>query len=128
MTLWLRATDCSFLKTEAEADPLALRLVQRLLELALSKQGSGELAGVLLEEIASALRADQAAICEAMPEWQVRWHHARRGARPLGDQLPRSLLSEVLDREAGVSQPPTGNRTWTGSPACITTARCCWPA
>src|SRR5262249_42182228 len=60
----------------------------------------------LLEEIGSALHADQAAILEAQPEWQARWSHVRRGARPLGTNLPRSLLGEVLDRTAGAVQAP----------------------
>ncbi len=103
---WLRAADCTLLQAEAEADPLALRLVQRLLELSLTQQGGDDTARTLLEEIASAVRADQAVIAEASPEWQARWHFNRRGTRPAGEQLPRALLSEVLDREAGVSQPP----------------------
>src|SRR5262245_10978603 len=106
-TLWLRASDCPLLQADADAsDPLALRLVQRLLEIGLALAGSAELARSMLEEVAGALRADQAAVVEASPDWQVRWQHARRGARALGDALPRTLLGEVLDREAGAAHPP----------------------
>ncbi len=104
--IWLRASECPLLQTEADADAQGLRLVQRLLEIALTRHGSDELARVLLEEIGLALRADQAVVCEATPEWKARWQFTRRGARPASDALPRSLLSEVLDREAGVAQPP----------------------
>lgn len=82
-----------------------LRLLQRLLELSLNKQSSENLPDLLLEEIGSALRADGAAIVEAMPAWQVRWQFLRRGAKKFGN-LPAPLLSEVLDREAGAAVPP----------------------
>jgi Nif-specific regulatory protein len=113
--IWLKAVDCPLLQPDADgADPLALRLVQRLLEFALAQQSSADFARTLLEEIGSALRADQAAVLEAVPEWLMRWQFVRRGARPLGEALPRSLLGEVLDREAGVSQPPLN-----GAPALV---------
>src|SRR5205823_214477 len=114
-TTWLRALDCPLLQLSAEdADPQALRLVQRLLELGLAQQSSDELARTFLEEAGGALRADQAAVLEARPQWEVRWQYLRRGVRPLGDALPRTLLGEVLDREAGAAQPPAG-----GSPAIL---------
>jgi Nif-specific regulatory protein len=107
--LWLRAADCPLLQTEATgADPLALRLVQRLLELALCRQGNSDLMPVLLEEIASALRADMTAVVEPTPQWQSVWQYVRRGVRAAG--LPGPLLSEVLDRVSGVSQPPGANQ------------------
>jgi Nif-specific regulatory protein len=84
------------------------RLIQRLLELALYKHGSDELAKILLEEIASALRADQATIWEALPEAKARWSHARRGGRP--DRVAPALLSEVLHREAGMNSAPAVNQ------------------
>ena len=49
----------------------------------------------LLEEIAGALRADQAAVLEATPEWKARWQHSSRGVRPVGDNLPRALFGEA---------------------------------
>jgi transcriptional regulator with GAF, ATPase, and Fis domain len=102
---WLRAVDCPLLQPGAEgAEPLGQRLVQRLLELALPAFGSDESAKSLLEEIGAALRADQATIWEAFPEWKPRWSHLRRGARP--ESAP-PLLGEVLDRAAGVSAPPS---------------------
>ncbi|HEV3262660.1 MAG TPA: sigma 54-interacting transcriptional regulator [Gemmataceae bacterium] len=112
-TAWLRALDCPLLQLSADdADPLSLRLVQRLLELGLAQQGCDDLARTFLEEAGGALRADQAALLEARPAWEVRWQYLRRGARPLGEALPRTLLGEVLDRQAGAAQPPAG-----GSPA-----------
>lgn len=105
-TLWLRASDCPLLQTDAEgADPLGLRLLQRLLELSLMKQGSDDLPSILLEEVGAALRADGSAIVEAMPQWQVRWQFLRRGGKKFGN-LPMPLLGEVLDRQAGAAQPP----------------------
>src|SRR5262245_8015613 len=112
--LWLRAADCPLLQFDADADPSSLRLLQRLLEIALVQQSSDDLARSLLEEAAGVLRADCAAVLDRPPAWQVRWQYLRRGARPLGDTLPRTLPGEVLDREAGVSQPPTG-----GAPAVL---------
>jgi transcriptional regulator with GAF, ATPase, and Fis domain len=106
---WLRAAECPLLQPNAEAvDPAGQRLIQRLLELALCKQGSDDLAKLLLEEIASALRADQATIWEALPEAKARWSHLRRGGRP--DRVPQALLGDVLNREAGMSSGPAANQ------------------
>ena len=108
--LWLRAADCPLLQMEATgADPLALRLVQRLLELALSRQANSDLLPVLLEEIGSALRADQAAIVEPAPNWRAVWQYQRRAVRAVSS-FPAPLLGEVLDRVAGVSQPAGANQ------------------
>ncbi len=102
---WLRAVDCPLLQPNAEdVDPLGQRLVQRLLELALLKQGSDELAKALLEEIAAALRAEQATVWEAQPEPKPRWSFLRHGGKP--DPIARSVLAEVLDRAAGMSAGP----------------------
>jgi transcriptional regulator with GAF, ATPase, and Fis domain len=107
-SLWLRPADCPLLQPDAEnVDPVALRLVQRLLEIPLTRQGSEALARAALEEIAGAVRAEQATILEAMPEWQPRWVHGRRAARGAADNWPRTLLGEVLDREAGAAVAPT---------------------
>jgi Nif-specific regulatory protein len=112
---WLRAVDCPLLQPAGEeVDPVALRLVQNLLELALMRQTSDEVAQALLQEIASALRADHAGVWEAVPPWEVRWQYARPGVRTNLDALPRPLLNEVLDRQAGVVQPPG-----TGLPAVL---------
>ncbi len=54
---WLRAVDCSLLQPSAdEVDPLAQRLIQRLMEIALFQRGSDALAKAMLEEVAAALR------------------------------------------------------------------------
>lgn len=115
MTTWLRAADCPLLKFDAEdVAPLSLRLVQRLLEISLMKQSSDELAAAMLEEVGSVLRADFAAVAEATPEWQMRWHYSRRGvAARTTKGLPRQLLGEVLDREAGVIQPASADQPAT---------------
>src|SRR5262245_13200071 len=103
----LKAADCPLLQADADsADPLGLRLVQRLLELSLVQKSSAGLAEALLEEIGGVLHADRAAVLEASPAWQPRWQFVRRGLRPPGDHWPQSLLAEVLDQETGVSQPP----------------------
>jgi transcriptional regulator with GAF, ATPase, and Fis domain len=113
--LWLRAADCPLLLPDAEvADPVWLRQLQRLLEIGLVQEGADAFARALLEEVAGALHADQVAILEAPAPWQTLWQFVRRGARPLGEGLPRGLLGEVLDRQAGVSQPPAG-----GAPAFV---------
>src|SRR5262245_62104189 len=101
---WLKAIDCPLLQTSAEGDSATLRLVQRLLEVALYKTTSDDLAKALLEEIASAVRADQAGIWEATPQWMSRWQYLRRGAK--ADLPPRPLLSEALDRQAGFRVAP----------------------
>jgi Nif-specific regulatory protein len=102
---WLPANECPLLRPEAEADPRALRLAQRLLEILTSHVGTDALARVLLEEIGGALRADFAAVVEA-PRWHPCWQHVRPGARA-PRALPTSLLAEVLDREAGTCQAAT---------------------
>jgi transcriptional regulator with GAF, ATPase, and Fis domain len=113
--LWLRAADCPLLQPDAEvADPLWLRQLQRLLEVGLVQEGADAFARALLEEVAGALHADQVAILEAPAPWQTLWQFVRRGARALGEALPRGLLGEVLDRQEGVSQPPAG-----GAPAFV---------
>src|SRR5215213_5807977 len=103
--LWLRAADCSLLQADAPADEVSLRLVQRLLETSLTRHTIKDLAGAMLEEVAATLNAEQAGVWEATPEWHVCWQFARRGVRAA--QPPARLLGEVLDREAGVSQPAT---------------------
>src|SRR4051812_15683283 len=106
---WLRAVDCPLLQPAGtDADPAALRLVQHLLEVALLRHASDELAPALLQEVASALRADHAGVWEATPSWELRWHHSRPGTRTNLDALPRPLFNEVLDRQAAVIQPPGG--------------------
>src|SRR5262249_17720831 len=75
---WLRPAGCPLLQADSEADPLAVRLVQRLLELSLASKGADETARLLLEEILAALRADQAVVAEAAPNWSVRWQQTRR--------------------------------------------------
>jgi transcriptional regulator with GAF, ATPase, and Fis domain len=108
--VWLRSTDCSLLQADADVDPTALRVVQRLLEIPLKHQGSDALAKAALEEIAGATRAEQAVILEATPDWQPRWTHGRgtSGGRRAAESWPRTLLGEVLDREAAARQPAQG--------------------
>ncbi|MCI0740049.1 MAG: sigma-54-dependent Fis family transcriptional regulator [Gemmataceae bacterium] len=106
---WLSPADCPLLQPQADdVDAASLRLVQRLLELALYKNGTEETAKTLLEEIAASLRADLAAVFEAMPEWQCRWQYARRGLRV--ENIPKPILGDVLDRSAGTAIRPTGNQ------------------
>jgi transcriptional regulator with GAF, ATPase, and Fis domain len=104
-TQWLRALDCSLLQhADDSVDLTALRLVQRLLEIAMMRQSSDDVAQTLLAEIATQLRADHVGIWEATPTWTLRWHFARPGMRVPLDAIPRPLLHEILDRQAGVAQ------------------------
>src|SRR5688572_20077837 len=92
--LWLRPAACPLLQDNPERiDAQALRQLQRLLELGLSRPGCDELARASLEEIAATLRADQAAVVEATPALRVRWQHARHGPRLAADQLPQPTLT-----------------------------------
>jgi transcriptional regulator with GAF, ATPase, and Fis domain len=100
----LRATDCPLLLPQADADPAALRMVQRLLEIALSQAGVAATARSLLEEVAAALRADGAAVWEAAPEWKPLWQHVKPGIRFQVDAVPRAVLADVLDRQESVAQ------------------------
>jgi transcriptional regulator with GAF, ATPase, and Fis domain len=103
--VWLRPADCALLQGDTDAaQPVALRLVQRLLEIPLRYQGSDALAKAALEEIVGVFRAEQAAIVEATPQWTARWQHNRRAVRG-GENWPATLLGEVLDREAAVAVP-----------------------
>jgi Nif-specific regulatory protein len=105
--LWMRPSDCSLLQADAaEVDPVALRLVQRLLEIPLTRQGAEAVALAALAEIAAAVQAEQAAVLEATPQWQVVWAQGRRPGRQAADPWPRTLLGEVLDREAAAACPP----------------------
>jgi Nif-specific regulatory protein len=114
--VWLRPADCALLHGDTDTvDPVALRLVQRLLEIPLTRQGSDELAKAALEEIAGAVRAEQAAILEATPQWAPRWNYQRRPTRS-SDNWPRAVLGEVLDREAAVAVPPGAT---PGAPALL---------
>ena len=106
---WLRAPDCSLLAhADDGVDVVALRLVQRLLEIAMLRQSTDDVAQTLLAEVAAQLRADHVGVWEAMPTWELRWHHARPGSRANLEAIPRNLLNEVLDQQAGFSQPPAG--------------------
>jgi Nif-specific regulatory protein len=104
---WLPANECPLLRADAEADSSALRQAQRLLEILISSVPSDGLARSLLEEIATTLRADFAAVVAA-PHWQPAAQYLRSGSQT-PRALPVSLLSEVLDREAGTSQTPTAS-------------------
>jgi transcriptional regulator with GAF, ATPase, and Fis domain len=109
-TQWLRAADCPLLQAATEGvDAGQLRVVQLLLEIAMLRQSSYDVADALLDEIAHQLRCDHLAIWEAMPGWQMRWRFARPGAHVKLDIVQKPLLNEILDRQAGVNQPPTGN-------------------
>src|SRR5579862_1797940 len=118
--VWLRPADCALLQGDTDrVSPVALRLVQRLLEIPLRHQGCDALAKAALEEIVSAVRAEHAAILEATPHWSARWQHGRRAVRA-GESWPTTLLGDVLDKEAGVAVPvatPVANAP--GSPAVL---------
>lgn len=108
-TQWLRAADCTLLQhADDSADVAQLRLIQRLLEIGIMQQASSDVAQALLTEVSSQLRADYVGVWEAMPSWQMRWHVSRPGTRTPVDAIPRPLLNEILDRQAGVSQAPGG--------------------
>ena len=108
-TQWLRAIECSLLQhADDGVDVALLRRVQRLLEVGMLCQASAEVAQALLAEVAVQLRADHVGIWEAMPGWQLHWQYARPGTRANLEAIPRPLLNDILDRQAGVSQAPTG--------------------
>lgn len=109
-TQWLTAADCALLQSDSAFDDVSSpRLIQRFLELCLSRNDPTALAATLLEEMAGVLRADQIVVLDAVPQWPVRWDYARRSLRLGRDNVPRSLLSEVLDRGAGGCQSPSVN-------------------
>src|SRR5204863_376666 len=79
-----------------------------LLEIAMLRQSSDDVAQTLLAEIAVQLRADHVGVWEATPTWVLRWHYARPGSRVQLEAIPRNSLNEVLDRQASFSQAPSG--------------------
>src|SRR5262249_22977376 len=89
-----------------DAEPVALRLLQRLIEMALRKLGSGELAQAMLEEIGGVVRADMASVYEGPPPWKAVWNYTRRGLGKANLNLPTTTMAEVLDRTAGTALPP----------------------
>ncbi len=108
-TQWLRAVDCTLLQSAGDdVDVITLRVVQRFLEIALTRQSSADVAQSLLPEIAAQLRADHVGVWEATPKWESRHAWARPGTRVNLDAIPRPLLNDILDRQAGVIQVPTG--------------------
>ena len=108
-TQWLRAVDCTLLQPAGDdVDIIALRVVQRFLEIALTRHSSADVAQSLLPEIAAQLRADHVGVWEATPTWIARHVWARPGTRVNLDAIPRPLLNEILDRQAGVMQAPAG--------------------
>src|SRR5262245_42399234 len=108
-TQWLRALDCPLLQhADDSVDVPLLRLVQRLLEIGLLGQSTDSVAQSLLPEVAAQLRADHVGVWEATPDWQLRWHFARPGTRVNLDAIPRPLLNDILDRQAGLIQPAAG--------------------
>lgn len=109
-TQWLRAPECPLLAhADDSVDVAALRLVQRLLEIAMLARSSDDGAKALLAEVATQLRADHVGVWEATPNWVLRWQFARASSRVNLEAIPRPLLNDILDRQAGVSQPPAGN-------------------
>jgi len=120
----MSAAGCPLLQAGADADPVLLRQVQRLLEACVSAQSSAELAGGVLEAITSALHADWAAVFAARPAWEVCWQHARRGVRLPGGPLPRAFLSQILDAEEGAILPAAGGQPAYGA-ACLSYVERC---
>ncbi len=107
-TQWMRASDCPLLQPDGDtSDPSTFRLLQRFLGLCIQQACDGKLIPMLLEEIASALEADQVTILLAAPEWPVRWQFTPRGQRRSRNQIPNSFLGEVLDRMAGSCKLPS---------------------
>src|SRR5436190_1116065 len=100
-TQWLRALECPLLQHADDGVPItSMRLVQRLLEIAMMRQSVGDVAQALLQEIAGQLRADYAGVWEATPTWQVRWNFTRPGTRSNAETVARPLLGDILDRQA----------------------------
>src|SRR6266568_2019245 len=91
---WLAAAECALLQPDADAEPVALRLVQRLIELALFKQSSAELGPAMLEEIGAVLRADMAHVYEGPPPWKAVWAFTRRGLGKPNLTLPATTMGE----------------------------------
>lgn len=108
-TQWLRTTECPLLHhADDGVDVVHLRLIQRLLEVAMLRQSSTDITHAVLPELAAQLRADYVAVWEATPAWQALWHNARPGTRSNLDAVPRQILNDILDRQAGVSHAPGG--------------------
>jgi len=105
---WMPVAECPLLDPQSDADPAALRMVQRLFELALTRSGSDEVAKSLLEAIAASLHADSATVLQATPEWKTCWQHQPRMSRAPTEAIARPTLNDVLDRQAGVSSETKG--------------------
>jgi Nif-specific regulatory protein len=117
-TQWLRALECPLLQNADDGVEIAdLRRVQRLLDIVILGNACADAMQALLAEIAVQLRADHAGIWAAAPAWQLCWQYARPGTRVNIESVPRPLLHEILDRQAGVSHAPGGTLAILG--ACL---------
>ena len=88
-TQWLRATECPLLQNADDGvDVPRLRLVQRLLEIALQRKTSEEVMQALLPETAAPLRAEHIGIWEATPDGDA--HQPRNHSAHALERDPRS--------------------------------------
>ena len=109
-SIWLLPVECSLLQTDrTDAEIPALRSLQRVLEICLTGSAEESLIRMLLEEIAATLSCDQAVIHQAAPNWPEFRSFHRRGAGKAQEPLPRSFLSDVMDKSGGGCLPADGN-------------------
>ena len=83
---------------QADDGARLLQAADQLFDVAISANSIADFLRRQLPELAGELAANSAGILNRTPEWEVLGLHGRFAL----DELPKSLLMEVLDRDAGV--------------------------
>lgn len=108
-----------------QADDAArvLQAVEQLVDVAVSATSTAEFLRILLPELAGELAANSLGVFLRTPEWVALAQHGRVGL----NDMPKALLMDVVDRDAGVVGPldgvpgtflaatPLRSRTFTGA-------------
>lgn len=97
--------------------------VEQLVDVAVSAPSVAEFLRIQLPELAGEIAASSAGVYQRTPDWVVLAHHGRIGL----NEIPKSILMDVLDRDAGVVSPlesvpgtfmiavPIRSRSYSGS-------------
>lgn len=86
---------------QADDGARLLQATEQLFDVAVSANSVADFLRSQLTELAGELAANSVGVYRRTPEWEVLGHHGRIGF----NELPKNLLMDVLDRDAGVVSP-----------------------